>query len=123
LLQAIKAQDRVGWLTFFEGCMTLEWSGLQEAHFLWLGPCNTGKRWATSLVVKLWEVAWDLCGHRNEIKINTETAQDCECCAHILLAVCSEYTFFVILASCDVTGDCLFKHPLLSLSSQAQFTT
>jgi hypothetical protein len=59
LLQAIKAQDSFGWLAFFEGCIAV-WAGVQEAHFIWLGRRNTGKRWATSLVVKLWEIAWDL---------------------------------------------------------------
>jgi hypothetical protein len=60
LLQAIKAQDSVGWLAFFQGCIAIEWAGVQEAHFIWLGHRNTGKRWATSLIVKLWEVSWDL---------------------------------------------------------------
>jgi hypothetical protein len=50
LLQAIDAQDRMGWLAFFEGCIAVEWAGVQQAHFLWLGRRNTGKRWATSLV-------------------------------------------------------------------------
>jgi hypothetical protein len=69
LLLAIAAQDRIGWLAFFEGCIAVEWSGVQEAHFLWLGCRNTGKRWATSLIVKLWEIAWDLWDHH-------KTAQD-----------------------------------------------
>jgi hypothetical protein len=53
LLQSIEAQDNIGWLAFFEGCIAIEWAGVQEAHFLWLGRRNTGKRWATSLVIKL----------------------------------------------------------------------
>jgi hypothetical protein len=74
LQQAIEAQDRIGWLAFFEGCIVVEWVGVQEAHYIWLGCRNTGKRWDTSLVVKLWEVAWDLWNHRNQIKHNLETA-------------------------------------------------
>ena len=70
LLQAIAAQDRIGWLAFFEGCIAVKWAGVQEAHFLWLGRRNTGKQWATSLVVKLLEVAWDLWDHRNEASRN-----------------------------------------------------
>ena len=60
LLQAINAQDCIGWLAFFEGCIAVEGAGVQEAHFIWLGRRNTGKRWATSLVLTRWEVAWDL---------------------------------------------------------------
>jgi hypothetical protein len=37
LLQAIAAQDRVGWLAFFEGCDAIKWAGVQKANFLWLG--------------------------------------------------------------------------------------
>jgi hypothetical protein len=47
----------------------------------------------TSLIVKLWEVAWDLWDHRNQIKFNLEMAQDLAQKESILLAVCSEYAF------------------------------
>jgi hypothetical protein len=93
LLQAIAAQDRIGWLAFFEGCVAIEWAGVQEAHFVWLGRRNTGKRWATSLIVKLWEVAWDLWDHRNQIKKNLETAQDIVRREALVLAISSEYAF------------------------------
>ena len=68
LLQAIDAQDCIGWLAFFEGYMAVELAGVQEAHFIWLGRRNTGKRWATSLVVKIWELTWDPWDHRNQVK-------------------------------------------------------
>jgi hypothetical protein len=90
---AIEAQDHIGWLAFFEGCIAVKWAGVQEAHFILLGPCNTGKRWATSLVVKLLQVAWDLWDHRNQVKHNLETGQDFARRDSILLAICSEYAF------------------------------
>jgi len=93
LLQAINAQDQIGWLAFLEGCIAVEWAGAQDAHFLWLGRRNTGKRWAASLVVKLWEAAWDLWDHRNQVKKHVETAQDVARRAAIMLAICSEHTF------------------------------
>jgi hypothetical protein len=43
--------------------------------------------------VKLWEIAWDLWDHRNQIKFNLETAQDLTRKESILLAVRSEYAF------------------------------
>jgi hypothetical protein len=93
LLQAISAQDRIGWLVFFEGCIAIEWAGVQEAHFLWLGRWNTGKRWATSLIVKLWEVAWDLWDHRNQVKKPLETAQDVARWEFLIHAISSENAF------------------------------
>ena len=93
LLQGIDAHDRIGWLAFFKGCTAVKWAGVQEAHFIWLGRSNTGKRWTTSLVVKLWEVACDLWDHRNQVKKNVERARDIPCCDTIMVAVCLEYTF------------------------------
>jgi hypothetical protein len=93
LLQAIAAQDRIGWLAFFKGCIAVEWAGVREAHFIWLGQRNTGKQWATSLVVKLWEVAWDPQDHRNQIKKHVETRQDVARREAIMLAVRSEHAF------------------------------
>jgi hypothetical protein len=113
LLAILAAQDRIGWLAFFEGCSAVEWSGVQEAHFLWLGCRNTGKRWATSLIEKLWEIAWDLWDHRNQIKSNLETAQDLMRHDSILLTVRSEYaTSRIGLPRRDWL---LFKCPLLTL--------
>jgi hypothetical protein len=113
LLEAIAAQDLIGWLAFFEGCIAIEWAGVQEAHFIWLGRRNTGKRWATSLVVKLWEIAWDLWDHRNQVKHNLETAQDLARRDSILIQVRSEYSFG--RAGLPRRDWRLFKRPLLSL--------
>jgi hypothetical protein len=85
LLEAIHAaQDRLGWLAFFEGCIPFKWADVQEAHFIWLGRRNTGKRWATSPIVKLWEIAWGIWDHRNQIKLHVESAQDVVRCYHAL---------------------------------------
>jgi hypothetical protein len=111
LQEAIEAQDCIGWLAFFEGCIAVGWTGIQEAHFLWLGLRNTGKRWATSLVVKLWEVTWDMWDHRNQIKYNLETAQNLAQRDSILLAVCSEYA--VGRSGLPRRDWRLFKRPLL----------
>jgi hypothetical protein len=113
LLEAIEAQDSIGWLAFFEGCITVEWAGVQEAHFIWLGRRNTGKRWATSLVMKLWEGAWELWDHRNQIKFNLETAQDLARKESILLTVRSEYAFG--RSGLPHRDWHLFRRPLLSL--------
>jgi hypothetical protein len=114
LMQAIDAQDCMGWLAFFEGCIAVEWAGVQEAHFIWLGHRNAGKCWATSLILKLWEISWDLSDHRNQVKHNLETAQHLACRDLVLLAVLrSEYAFSHVGLP---RGDWrLFKHPLLSL--------
>jgi hypothetical protein len=117
LRQALEAQYSIGWQAFFEGCIAIKCAGIQDTHFLWLGRRNTGKRWATSLVMKLWEVAWDLWDHRNQAKYNLETAQDIAWRDSILLAVQSEYSFG--RSTLPRRDWRLFKHPLLSLLSSS----
>jgi hypothetical protein len=97
----------------FSNCIAVEWVGVQEAHFIWLGRRNTGKRWATSLVVKLWEVAWDMWSHHNQIKYNLEMAQDLAQCDLIKSAVRSEYAFG--RSGLPRRDWHLFKRPFLSL--------
>ena len=114
LLQAIAAQDRIGWLPFFKGCSALV-NGLVYKKLTLSGSVNTthtGKRWATSLEVKLWKVAWDLWDHCNQVKRQVEMAQDITCHNAIMLAICSEYSFpHSGLPQWDWR---LFKPPLLS---------
>jgi hypothetical protein len=117
LLQAIAAQDRIGWLAFFEGCIAVEWAGVQEAHFLWLGRRNAGKRWATSLVVKLLEVAWDLWDHRNQVKKHLETTQDIARREATMLAARSEHAFG--RSGLPRRDWRLFKRPLSSILSSS----
>jgi hypothetical protein len=65
-----------------------KWAGVQEAHFIWFGLRNARKCWTTSLVVKLWEIAWDVWDHRNQIELQVELAQDA-----IMRHVCLEHAF------------------------------
>ena len=37
LLQTIAAQDCIGWLGFFQGCIAAKWTRVHPAHSLWLG--------------------------------------------------------------------------------------
>ena len=37
-----------------------EWKEIQQQHYKTLGMTNTGKRWATELIKKLWAISWDL---------------------------------------------------------------
>jgi hypothetical protein len=73
---------------------------------------NTGKRWATLLIVKLYEVAWDLWDHRNQVKTHLETAQDVARREALVLAISSEHAFG--RSGLPQRDWCLFDRPLLS---------
>ena len=62
---AFAAQDAIGWNRFLEGCIALEWQSTQDRYYKWLESRRTGFRWASALIVKLLDVAWDQWEHRN----------------------------------------------------------
>jgi hypothetical protein len=61
----ITAQDTVGWRNFMEGGILHAWAAKQQEYFEWLKRKNTGKRWLTTLIKKLWEISWNMWEHRN----------------------------------------------------------
>ena len=65
LQEAIHLQDQISWQALLEGCLSLEWQGVQQHYYLWMGIRKTGRRWLSSLIKKLWEIAWDQWDHRN----------------------------------------------------------
>ncbi len=60
-------QNNIGWDHFVEGFLPVQWLDAQQQHYLSLNRLESGKRWATELILKLWNVAWDLWEHRNNI--------------------------------------------------------
>jgi hypothetical protein len=71
------------------------------------------------MVVKLWEIAWDLWDHRNQIKNNIETDQDVACSEAILHSVRAEYAFGC--AGLPRRDWRLFQRPLLSLLASSLY--
>jgi hypothetical protein len=61
----IRKQTSVGWRVFLEGGLLKEWASKQQDYYDWLDKKNTGKRWTTTLIKKLWEISWDMWEHRN----------------------------------------------------------
>jgi hypothetical protein len=60
-------QDLIGWDYFIEGFIPATWIESQTQHFLSLNRLESGKRWASALIRKMWNIAWDLWEHRNSI--------------------------------------------------------
>ena len=58
-------QEAIGWQAFFEGYLACDWAATQQTYYDWVGSRRTGRRWATEIIKKLWNIAWDLWEHRN----------------------------------------------------------
>ena len=64
---AFTSQESMGWGSFLEGRISHHWAAVQQAWFVLLGKKNTGFRWASHLITKLLNVAWDQWEHRNGV--------------------------------------------------------
>jgi hypothetical protein len=69
----VLAQDSIGWKNFLEGGVLQGWAAKQQEYFEWLQRRNTGKRWITQLIKKLWEISWNMWEQRNGELKNPES--------------------------------------------------
>ena len=67
LRAALEEQDSIGWFNFLLGRISSKLTVLQDSHFKTIGGTNTGLRWTTALIKKLWDISWDMWEHRNGI--------------------------------------------------------
>ena len=67
LQQAVLQQTNLGWDSMLEGRISKEWARLQLRHYQLNGSRRNGARWATAIITKLLNVAWDQWEHRNGI--------------------------------------------------------
>jgi hypothetical protein len=70
--QAFSDQSTLGWRNFLEGFLHTSWQATQKIYFARIGSARSPKRWTTALIQKLWDVAWDMWEHRNDILHNQE---------------------------------------------------
>ncbi len=74
LRDTIKQQADIGWNLFLEGWIAKEWELVQQAYYQLIQSRRTGKRWLISIIKKLWQVAWDMWDHQNQILHEEENA-------------------------------------------------
>jgi hypothetical protein len=58
--EAIAQQSTLGWRNFFEGMIATKWQEAQKEYLLWIRSRKLSKWWATAMVRKLWQTAWDM---------------------------------------------------------------
>jgi hypothetical protein len=69
----VRDQDAVGWRAFLEGGVLHAWAAKQQEYYNWIKRRNTGKRWITTLIKKLWEISWNMWEQRNGEVNNPES--------------------------------------------------
>jgi hypothetical protein len=53
--------------TFLEGGLAFDWQFAQQRYFKSLRSMQSGRRWVSALIHKLWTVDWDQWEHRNSV--------------------------------------------------------
>jgi hypothetical protein len=61
----VAQQTKLGWRNFFEGMLSSDWQIAQQSYLSQIGSRRSSKRWVTSIIKKLWQIAWDIWEHRN----------------------------------------------------------
>ena len=73
LAQALKEQDRIGWQSFLEGYWSTQWRVKQQEHLETINSRKSATLWISRAQRKIWEIAWQMWMHRNEILHNNGT--------------------------------------------------
>jgi len=60
-------QRDIGWESAFGGWLSLQWRSEQEQYWSQICSQKSSKRWMSELIRKLWDIAWDMWEHRNEV--------------------------------------------------------
>jgi len=75
-------QDSIGWHGVIEGCLSTYWMDTQQQYFASIKKRRSSLRWITQLIVKLWDVAWDLWEYRNDVEHKNDRADLLLKCNH-----------------------------------------
>jgi hypothetical protein len=88
--EAIQDQNGIGWKNFLEGCASRKWAPIQDAHYKMIGKRTRGKRWISSLILKLWQTAWNQWEHRNGVLHRSVRPRDAVAIAQLDTAIAEE---------------------------------
>jgi hypothetical protein len=69
---ALDHQLKLGWDQFVCGRIAIQWQALQSAHSEELRVRQTGQKWASLLIMAVWNYTWTLWDHRNDVLHNLD---------------------------------------------------
>ena len=84
-----------------EGGILQEWAAKQQEYYDWINKRNTGKRWITTLIKKLWEISWNMWEQRNGELKNPASPANLREHARIDAAIMIEYQDLTTLRQRD----------------------
>ncbi len=97
----VLTQDIIGWKAFLEGGVLHAWAAKQQDYYDWLNKKNTGKRWITTLIKKLWQISWNMWEHRNGEDKNPASLASLREHARLDALIATDYTDQTFLSQRD----------------------
>ena len=77
VIQAIVAQDAIGWKNLLEGLPATQWKLIQQRHSKHKHIIHkTGRRWMRLLLKQLHNLAWAQWDHRNDVLHNPQSRRN-----------------------------------------------
>ena len=64
---ALRRQNSIGWSPFIRGFVNIEWKEVQRRYLQQLNSQKSHRRWLKMLIIKLWQISWDMWRFRNSI--------------------------------------------------------
>jgi len=68
----LEAQESIGKRYMWDGWLSREWQWQQDQIWQQLKSRKSSRRWMAEIIKKLWNIAWDMWEHRNNILHNSE---------------------------------------------------
>lgn len=91
LHEVYAAQTRAGWHCFIDGFIHPEWMQQQQQYLQWLGSRRTANRWMEQLIRMVWQIAWDMWGHRMRISQKNDAASELATAAALDATITDRY--------------------------------
>ena len=90
--EAILAQQQLGWYAFLMGCIAKPIVSLQNSYYITTHSKKKGTTWATKLIIKCWNVVFQLWTHRNSVLHETQALASLSGLSYLRLAIAAEFT-------------------------------
>ena len=74
-VRVFDSQRNIGWRLFFDGCLSHECTKVQQEYLTWKGSRQSGQKWFSKLISKLWDFQHEAWMHRCSILHDTPLAE------------------------------------------------
>ena len=92
LLQALAHQDSIGWYAFLMGCISTDIIAFQHRYYTILLSRKKGTSWGKRLILKCWNIIYQLWMHRNAALHDTEAIDQLSGADKLQVAIMTEHT-------------------------------